>query len=263
MQLKDKIIVVTGAANGIGKGLARRFAAEGAKTVVCSDIDLDGAQATADEVGGVAIKANVGKEEDIIALIDTVENDIGPIDLFCSNAGILVLGSMETPDDHWDRAWKVNTMSNVWAARHLVPRMIARGGGYFLITASAAGVLNQVGAAPYAVTKAGAVAVAEWISMTYGDQGIKVSALCPQAVRSEMTRGFEESIASLDGLLEPEDVADACVKAIDEETFIVLPHPEVLGYMQAKAGSYDKWLGGMRKLNQIYAATAPDMASKK
>jgi NAD(P)-dependent dehydrogenase (short-subunit alcohol dehydrogenase family) len=257
MQLKDKIIVVTGAASGIGKGLAKRFAAEGAKAVVCSDIDLEGAQATADEIGGIAIKTNVGKEEDIINLIDTVENDIGPIDLFCGNAGILVLGGPEASDADWQRAWDVNMMAHVWTARHLVPRMAARGGGYFLITASAAGVLNQVGAAPYAVTKAGAVAIAEWIAMSYGDQGIKVSALCPQAVRSEMTRGFEESVASLDGLLEPENVAEACVKAIEEETFIVLPHPEVLGYMQAKASNYDKWLGGMRKLNRIYAVTAP------
>ena len=143
-------------------------------------------------------------------------------------------------------------MAHVWAARHLVPRMIARGGGYLLNTASAAGLLNQVGSAPYGVTKHAAVGLAEWLALTHGDDGIKVSVLCPQAVRSEMTRGREDGVASMDGMLEPEPVADACVRTIREETFLVLPHEEVLAYMRKKTENYDRWIGGMRKLNRQY-----------
>ncbi|MEP3333320.1 SDR family oxidoreductase [Sedimentitalea sp.] len=252
MELKDKIVVVTGAASGIGRALALRFAAEGAKTVVCVDLNLAGAVETAEQIDGVAFEVNVGREGDIAALIDRVERDIGPIDLFCSNAGILTVGGMEVPNEDWQKIWNINVMSHVWAARHLVPRMIERGGGYLLNTASAAGLLNQVGAAPYGVTKHAAVGLAEWLALSHGDQGIHVSVLCPQAVRSEMTRGHEDSVASLDGLLEPEVVADACVKAINDETFLVLPHPEVLGYMRLKTENYDRWIGGMRKLNRIY-----------
>ncbi|MDU9003260.1 SDR family oxidoreductase [Sedimentitalea todarodis] len=254
MELKDKIVVVTGAASGIGRALALRFSAKGAKTVVCVDLNLKGASETAEQVDGVAFEVNVGREGDIAALIDRVESDIGPIDLFCSNAGILTLGGMEVPNEDWQRIWDINVMSHVWAARHLVPRMIERGGGYLLNTASAAGLLNQVGAAPYGVTKHAAVGLAEWLALSHADQGIRVSVLCPQAVRSEMTRGHEGSVAAMDGMLEPEVVADACVRAINEETFLVLPHPEVLGYMRLKTENYDRWIGGMRKLNRIYGA---------
>lgn len=252
MELKDKIVVVTGAASGIGRALALRFAAEGAKSVVCADLNLTGAIETAEQIDGVAFEVNVGREGDIAALIDRVESDIGPIDLFCSNAGILTLGGMEVPNEDWQKIWDINVMSHVWAARHLVPRMIERGGGYLLNTASAAGLLNQVGAAPYGVTKHAAVGLAEWLALSHGDEGIRVSVLCPQAVRSEMTRGHEESVAAMDGMLEPEIVADACVKAISAEIFLVLPHPEVLGYMRLKTENYDRWIGGMRKLNRIY-----------
>ena len=161
MELKDKIIVITGAASGIGKAMAIRFAAEGAKKVVCVDLNKEGAQAVADEIGGVAFGVNVGVEQEIADMIDAVENDIGPIDLFCSNAGILIAGGMEVPNEDWQRIWDINVMAHVWAARHLVPRMTERGGGYLLNTASAAGLLNQVGCAPYGVTKHAAVAVAE------------------------------------------------------------------------------------------------------
>jgi NAD(P)-dependent dehydrogenase (short-subunit alcohol dehydrogenase family) len=252
MELKDKICVVTGAASGIGKALAIKFAAEGAKKVVCVDLNKDGAQAVADQVGGVAYGVNVAVEQEIADMIEAVEADIGPIDLFCSNAGILVAGGMEVANDDWQRIWDINVMAHVWAARHLVPRMIARGGGYLLNTASAAGLLNQVGCAPYGVTKHAAVALAEWLALTHGDDGIKVSVLCPQAVRSEMTRGHEDSVASIDGLLEPEPVADACVETIRNETFLVLPHPQVLDYMRKKTENYDRWIGGMRKLNRTY-----------
>ena len=252
MELKDKIVVVTGAASGIGRALAIRFAAEGAKSVICADLNLVGAQETAQEINGVALEVNVGREEDIASMIDKVENEIGPIDLFFSNAGILAIGGVEVANEEWQRIWDVNVMSHVWAARHMIPRMVARGGGYLLSTASAAGLLNQVGSAPYGVTKHAAVGLAEWLAMTHGDDGIKVSVLCPQAVRSEMTLGHEEGVAAMDGMLEPEVVADACVETIRNETFLVLPHPEVLTYMRNKTENYDKWIGGMRKLNRLY-----------
>lgn len=253
MELKDKIIVVTGAASGIGRAMALRFAEEGARKVVCADLNLAGAEETAAKIDGLAIAVNVGVEAEIAALISKVEDEVGPIDLFCSNAGILMAGGPEVPNEDWQRIWDINVMAHVWAARHLVPLMAERGGGYLLNTASAAGLLNQVGSAPYGVTKHAAVGLAEWLALTYGDQGIKVSVLCPQAVRSEMTRGHEDGVASLDGMLEPEPVAEACVETIRNETFLVLPHPEVLGYMRKKTENYDRWVGGMRKLNRAYA----------
>ncbi|MDX2483759.1 MAG: SDR family oxidoreductase [Pseudodonghicola sp.] len=252
MEIKGKIVVVTGAAGGIGAALARRFAAEGAKCVVCADLNAESAEAVAQEIGGVAVSVNVGVEAEIAALVEKVETEIGPIDLFCSNAGILTLGGVEVPDADWQRIWEINVMAHVWAARHVVPRMIARGGGYLLNTASAAGLLNQVGAAPYGVTKHAAVGLAEWLALTYGDQGIKVSVLCPQAVRSAMTRGHEDGVAALDGMLEPEPVAEICVSAIQDERFLVLPHPQVLEYMRLKTADYDRWIGGMRKLNRQF-----------
>ena len=256
MLVKDRIVVVTGAASGIGRALAQRFVAEGAKLVVCSDRNGDGVRAVAQEVGGIAFETDVSKEADILHMIETVEAEQGPIDLFCSNAGIGIGGGAEAPDEAWQRIWDINVMAHVWAARHVVPRMIERGGGYLLNTASAAGLLSQVGSAPYAVTKHAAVALAEWLSITHGDDGIKVSVLCPQAVRTAMTAGNPDGVASVDGMIEPEEAADACVKAIEAETFLVLPHPQVLEYMRRKAGDYDRWLGGMRKLNRRYGERA-------
>lgn len=255
MKLTDKIIVVTGAASGIGEGLVKRFADEAPKAIVCADIDEAGAERVAAAYGGVAMTANIGTEEGVKTLIDRVEAEVGPIDLMCNNAGILFIGGPETSDDDWDRIIDINMKSHIWAARHLVPKMIERGGGYFLNTASAAGLLSQVGSMPYAVTKHAAVAIGEWIAFTYGDQGIKVSMLCPQAVRSKMTEGHEEGVASMDGMLEPSDTAEACVKAIEEETFLVLPHPGVLDYMRKKTENYDRWIGGMKKLNRIYGGS--------
>lgn len=253
MNLTDKIIVVTGAASGIGRALAHRFVAEGARAVVCSDRDGDGVRAVAAEIGGVAIQADVSREADIKALIEQVESEIGPIDLFCSNAGIGVGGGAETPTEDWQRIWDINVMAHVWAARHLVPLMAARGGGYLLNTSSAAGLLSQIGSAPYAVTKHAAVGLAEWLAITHGDQGIKVSVLCPQAVRTAMTAGNPDGVASIDGMMEPDVVAESCVRAIETETFLVLPHPEVLTYMRNKTNDYDRWIGGMRKLNRRFA----------
>lgn len=254
MELKDKIIVVTGAASGIGRAMCLRYAQEGAKHIACVDLNLEGAQATAKEIGGTAFGVNVGKADEITKLIEDVERDIGPIDLFCSNAGISVAGGVEVPDDAWQRIWDINVMSHVWAARALVPLMTQRGGGYLLNTSSAAGLLNQIGSAPYGVTKHAAVGLAEWLALTYGDQGIKVSVLCPQAVRTEMTRGHEDHVAAIDGMMEPEPVAEACVQTIRKETFLVLPHPEVIGYMRAKTENYDRWIGGMRKLNRRFGS---------
>ncbi len=252
MRINDRIVVVTGAANGIGRALARRFRAEGARLVVCSDLDGEGARAVADEIGGVAFRTDVALEADIRYLIETVETDHGPIDLFCSNAGIGIGGGAEVANDGWQRIWDINVMAHVWAARHLVPRMVARGGGYLVNTASAAGLLSQIGSAPYAVTKHAAVGLAEWLAITHGDDGVKVSVLCPQAVRTAMTAGNPDGVASVDGMIEPEDVAEACVRAIEAEDFLILPHPEVIEYMRRKTGDYNRWIGGMRKLNRRY-----------
>ena len=252
MELKDKIVVVTGAANGIGRAMAVRFAKENAKAVICADLDENGAYETARQINGIGKKLDVSDPNAIADLIEQTENDIGPIDLFCSNAGILIAGGVEVPDDQWQKIWDVNLMSHVWAARYLVPRMAARGGGYLLNTSSAAGLLNQVGSAPYGVTKHAAVGLAEWIAMSYGDQGIKVSLLCPQAVSTEMIRGFEEHVASIDGVIKPEDVAEACVQGIRDEQFLILPHPKVSIYIKNKAENYERWIGGMRKLNRQF-----------
>ena len=252
MELKDKIVVVTGAAGGIGRAMALRFAQEGAKAVVCADINPNGAEKTASEIDGIYFCMDGAKESDIARVIDQTENDIGPIDLFCSNAGISISGGVEVPNESWQKIWEINLMSHVWAARHLVPRMSKRGGGYLLNTSSAAGLLNQVGSAPYGVTKHAAIGLGEWLAMTYGDQGIKVSILCPQAVRTEMTRGLEDHVASIDGMLEPADVAEACVQGLRDESFLILPHPQVKAYMRNKTDNYDRWIAGMRKLNRHY-----------
>ena len=254
MEITGKVIVVTGAASGIGRGLARRFAAEGAAAVVAADYDGDGAIAVAEEIAasGVAslgLRADVSIEADIVAVIDRTEDAFGPIDLFCSNAGILVIGGEQVPDDDWRRIFDVNVMAHIYAARHLVPRMTARGGGYLLNTCSAAGLLTQIGSAPYSVTKHAALAFAEWLAITHGEQGLKVSALCPQAVESKMTAGIEGGgVAGVDGMLSPEDVAQAVVDGLASEEFLILPHPEVVEYFRRKADDYERWLRGMRRL---------------
>ena len=252
MEIQDKIVAVTGAASGIGRAMCLAFAQAGAKSVICMDLDIDGATITANEINGLALQVDVSQEAEIVGAINQIEQDIGPIDLFCSNAGISIAGGVEVGNDDWQRIWDINVMSHVWAARHLVPLMTARGGGYLLNTASAAGLLNQVGSAPYGVTKHAAVGLAEWLALTYGDHGIKVSVLCPQAVRTEMTRGHEDHVAAIDGMMEPELVADTCIAAVQSEQFLILPHPQVVGYMRAKAENYDRWIGGMRKLNRRF-----------
>jgi NAD(P)-dependent dehydrogenase (short-subunit alcohol dehydrogenase family) len=232
--------------------LCERFAAEGARGVVVSDIDLDAASQVASEIGGLAVKTDVANEADIIALVAQTNEVFGQIDLFCSNAGIGgIPGFEEVTNEDWRRIWEVNVMAHIFAARAALPQMLERGSGYLLNTASAAGLLTQIGSAPYSVTKHAAVAFAEWLSITYGDRGIKVSCLCPQGVKTNMLMASAETSAAgflLAGAIEPEDVAEAVVRGLAEEKFLILPHPEVAEYFQRKANDYDRWLRGMRRL---------------
>jgi NAD(P)-dependent dehydrogenase (short-subunit alcohol dehydrogenase family) len=251
MELRDRHAVVTGAASGIGAALARRFAAEGARVVV-ADLDGEGAAAVAGELG---VRTDVGSEDQIKSLVALAEEENGPIDLFFSNAGVPGPGGgpVETSDEAWRQTWDVNVMAHVWASRALLPGMLERGDGYLLNTASAAGLLTHVAALQYTVTKHAAVALAEWLSINYRDAGVRVSCLCPQAVRTPMMMATVEdssgaSVLASGGMLEPEDVAEATVEAIREERFLILPHPEVAGYMAVKATQPERWLAGMRRL---------------
>ena len=250
MVVADKVIVVTGGGNGIGAALCRRFAAGGAKAVVVADIDDASAQRVAREIGGLGVRTDVTRESDLQRLAADVAGRYGAIDLFCSNAGIAVDGGEETPDSEWQRCWDVNVMAHVLAARAVLPGMLARGEGYLLQTVSAAGLLTHIHSATYAVTKHASLAFAEWLAMAYGDRGIRVSALCPQGVRTDMLRRAASGGRTflLDSALEPEQVADEVVKGLAAERFLILPHPEVAEYFRRKGTDYDRWLRGMRKL---------------
>lgn len=242
MKLAGKVIVVTGGANGIGRALCRRFAAEGPRAVVATDVD---------EAGGFAVRADVTREDDVRRLVDQTLKTYGQIDLFCSNAGISVLGGPEVPDADWERIWAVNVRAHIYAARAVLPHMLDRGEGYLLQTVSAAGLLTMPGSAPYTVTKHAALAFAEWLTITYGDRGIKVSALCPQGVRTAMLKDATSAGLQflLDTAIEPEKVADDVVRGLEAERFLILPHPEVAEYFRRKATDYDRWLRGMRRLH--------------
>jgi len=252
MDIKEKIIVVTGAASGIGKALAERFKAEGAQQVVAVDLNEEGAAATAASIGGLSLGCDVADEAQVASVIERTESEVGPIDLFCSNAGIGAGPDLASPNEEWQLSWDVNVMSHVYAARHLVPRMVERGGGYLMNTASAAGLLNQIGGAAYGVTKHAAVGFGEWLALSYAHQGIKVSMLCPQAVRTPMTAtdNLSTAAAAGDGMMEPEALADVVVVGLREESFLILPHPEVREYMQRKTSDYDRWIGGMNRLHR-------------
>lgn len=255
MRLGGKVVVVTGAANGIGRAMARRFAHENPAGLVLSDIDTEAVGSVASETGGVAVVADVTVESDTVALIDEAEERFGPVDLFCANAGIGIAGDEQTSDSEWGRLWEVNVMSHVHAARRLIPGWVARGEGYLLATVSAAGLLTNLKAAQYSVTKHAALAFAEWLAVTYGDEGVKVSALCPQGVRTRLLESTAEFRALLGPTaLDPEEVAEAVVTGLDAEKFLILPHPEVERYFQNKAGDYDRWLAGMRKLSRSVLA---------
>jgi NAD(P)-dependent dehydrogenase (short-subunit alcohol dehydrogenase family) len=235
--------------------MARRFATEGARQVVVADVDGDAAEAVAREIGGTAVHADLSTEAGNVEAVRAAERH-GALDLLCLNAGIFVGGGVEVPDEEWYRIWEINVMAHVWAVRAALPAMLARGEGYILTTASAAGLLTNVGAAPYSVTKHAAVALAEWLAVTHGDDGIKVSCLCPQGVRTRML--FPDDGEDVDdvgastvrsqGVVEPDDVAEAVVEALDEERFLVLPHPEVVDHFRKKASDHDRWLAGMRRL---------------
>jgi NAD(P)-dependent dehydrogenase (short-subunit alcohol dehydrogenase family) len=248
MELRDKVVVVTGGANGIGRALCRRFAAEGARGVVVADLDGYGAARVAEEINGLAVATDVSVEADIIRLVAGATKQYGPIDLFCSNAGIGIDGGAEVGDPDWQRIWQINVMAHVYAARAVLPGMLERGEGYLLQTASAAGLLSQVGSAPYSVTKHAALAFAEWLAITHGDAGIKVSCLCPQGVRTDMLEKARGGAFLRDGALDPEQVADSVVKGLAEERFLILPHEEVAEYFRRKADDYDRWIRGMRRL---------------
>lgn len=256
MELRDKVVLVTGGANGIGRALCRRFVAERVTGLAVVDQQAEAASDLALELGPTAIGlgADVSREADVISAVRATEDRFGPIDLLVSNAGIGTGGGVEAPNEAWQQIWEVNLMAHVYAARAVLPGMIARGEGYLLNTASAAGLLTNIGAAPYSVTKHAAVALAEWLAITHGDQGIKVSCLCPQGVRTNMLlAGADDpagAVVLAQGAIEPEEVAEAVVQGLRAESFLILPHPEVLTHLQRKASDYDRWLGGMRKLQR-------------
>jgi len=256
VNLNDKVAVVTGGAGGIGRALCERFLAEGARAVAVVDLDAATAQSVADALGPAAIGlgADVGDEASLIAAVQTVKSRVGPIDLMVSNAGVGTMQGIDAPTDAWQQIWDVNVMAHVFAARAVIPGMVARGEGYLLNTASAAGLLTNIGDAPYSVTKHAAVGFAEWLAITYGDDGIKVSCLCPQGVNTNMVRQAASSSAGgvvvAQGLIEPEAVADAVIAGLAAETFLILPHPEVSEYVQRKAADPDRWIRGMRKLQR-------------
>jgi len=267
VELRDRVAIVTGGASGIGKAMAERFAAEGAKGVVVADLQADAATAVAATLGdvGLGIACDVTDDAAVGSLIAQTEERFGPVDVFCANAGIGVGGLVDTPDDVWDRVLNVNTRAHIVAARRLVPKWVDRGEGYFVATASAAGLVTQIGDASYAVSKHAAVAFAEWLSVTYGDRGLRVSCLCPMGVDTPLLRGGLD-VASDEGLgarvvaaagrvLEPSEVAEAVVEAMREERFLILPHPEVLEFIRRKTSDYDRWIAGMRRL-QAYVTGA-------
>lgn len=262
MELEGAVAVITGGASGIGRALATTLAREGGATVVVADIDEAGAKTAASAIeadsgkgrAGPGIGIDVTDEAAVAKLIERIENDVGPIELWCGNAGIAAVGGVELPDETWNRCWEVNVMAHVIACRHLLPRWIDRGSGHLLMTASAAGLLTNLGTAPYAVTKHAAVALAEWIAITHGDAGVRVSCLCPQGVRTPMTA--DESSLPISqvtqmGLMEPAEVADITLEALRADRFLILPHPEVATYERRRAGDRGRWLSGMQRLQRI------------
>ena len=263
MELSGKVAVVTGGASGIGRALAERFAEEGARGVVVADLQADQAEEVASGIGdrALAVRCDVTDDQQVAELIARAEESFGPIDVFCANAGIALGAGLEAPDETWDAVLAVNTRAHILAARRLIPGWVERGEGYFVATASAAGLITQIADATYAVSKHAAVAFAEWLSITYGDDGVRVSCLCPQGVDTPLLRaGLDDPsgseglgaqvVAAAGELLSPEQVAGDVVEAMREERFLILPHPEVLEYFRRKGSDYDRWLAGMRRLQR-------------
>ena len=254
MELQDRVVVVTGGARGIGLAIARAAHAQGARAVALVDLPGPALDDAATDLGerARAYPADLGDGTAVVDLVHRIEADLGPIDLFVSNAGIGSGAGVDATPEQWDRIWRVNVLAHVHVARALLPSVLARGEGYLLVTASAAGLLSQIGDLPYFVTKHAAVAVAEWLSITYGDQGLTVSCLCPQGVRTDllaqaMGHSSVQTVVA-HGLLEPDEVADAVIEGVRDEQFLILPHPEVATYYQRRAQDPDRWLAGMRRL---------------
>jgi len=251
LEVKDKVAFVTGGGNGIGEAICRALAAGGARVAV-NDLSPSDAERVASEVGGIAVPADVADEGALIEALDQTVQQLGPVDILVNNAGVAIGGGVEMPNQEWERAWQINFMSHVYATRHVLPSMIERGSGYLIHTASAAGLLTNLGAAPYAVTKHAVVSLAEWLSITHAHQGIRVSCLCPQFVSTNMLDEFLDipggSQLVGDTAIETEQVGQAVMDAIAAETFLILPHPEVEDYFRRKGDDYERWLGGMRKL---------------
>lgn len=251
MDIQGQIVVITGGGRGIGEALARQFHRESAGKVVVSDIDFYAAQDVAESIGGVAIACDVSREKDVRHLIDKAESEVGPIGIFCANAGITAKGGLDLNRDDWERLWNVNVMSRVSAARHLVPRMIERGGGAFVTTASGAGVLTEVGSSAYSVTKHADVAFAEWLAVEYGRQGLHVSCICPLGVDTKFLDHADPIHQYLaDDAVTPERVAKVTIQAIRDEQFLVLPHERVSDFIDLKWADFDRWIRGMQRMKQ-------------
>ena len=255
MDVRERVIIVTGGGSGIGAALCRRFAADGARAVVVADVDRDAGARVAAEVGGLAVVTDVAHEPDVVALVRRTIEAHGRVDVYCSNAGVAFGGGPEAPAEAWQRSWEVNLMAHVYAARAVLPPMLERGEGYLIGTVSAAGLLNHVLAAPYAVTKAAALSFFEWLAITYGDRHIAVSAVCPQGVRTPMLARAGEPSFLAAGALDPDDVAGAVVAGMREQRFLILPHPDVREYVRRKASDQDRWLRGMRRLRSRIGGT--------
>ena len=247
MEASGRVVVVTGGGSGIGAALCRAFAGAGAEAVVVADIDKPAAMAVAAEVGGIAAATDVTRESDVRELVQRTVDGRGRVDIYCSNAGVAVAGGEEAPDEVWRRSWDVHVMAHVYAARALIPAMLEHGEGHIVGTVSAAALLNHVNSAPYAVSKAAGLSFMEWLAITYGSRGIRVSALCPQGVRTPMLAqaGDHDFLAA--GALEPATVAASVLEAVRDERFLILPHPEVREYFMRKASDYDRWLAGMQR----------------
>ncbi|MFW2333223.1 SDR family oxidoreductase [Ilumatobacter sp.] len=267
MELNDRVVVITGGGSGIGEALARAAAGAGARHVVVADLDGDEAARVAADIGGTGVQIDVRDEDALRRLVDSTQDAHGPIDLFVSNAGYVTTAGLEDPNESIQNMWEVHCLAHIYAARAVLPSMIARGEGYLLNTASAAGLLTQIGSMSYSITKAAAVSLGEWLAITHHHQGIRVSVLCPQAVRTNIIQNspdntgrteddaWEGGVASGDGVLEPADVANLCLEAIRDERFLVLPHEEVATYVERKATDRDRWLAGMRRFQ---SALHPD-----